>query len=103
MCVVTLVGQEHLGERGHPDHEVENSAAVGVVGAVVVGLHWRHGVIVTGTLLILLLQVLRTHTRTHTYNHGILMLSKWVTEIQQQPSTFLDKGDQMQRDQMWDE
>ena len=52
---LTLVCQEHLGERRHSDQEVQHSAAVGVVWAVVVRLHWRHGVILTNTLFVLLL------------------------------------------------
>lgn len=63
MCDITLVGQEHLGEWGHPDEEVEDCAAVGVVGAVVVGLHWGHGVVLTCTLPVLLLQVLQNAHR----------------------------------------
>lgn len=56
---LTLVCEEHLGERRHPDQEVQHGAAVGVVRAVVVRLHGGHGVVLTYALPVLLLQVLR--------------------------------------------
>lgn len=38
---------------------MEHGAAVGVVGAIVVGLHRRHGVVFSGSFAILFLQVLQ--------------------------------------------
>lgn len=58
MLRLTLIGEKHLCERGHSNQEVQHSAAVGVVGAVVVRLDGRHGVVLTDALLVLLLQVL---------------------------------------------
>lgn len=55
---LTLVREEHLGERRHPDQEVQHGAAVGVVRAVVVRLYGGHGVVLTYALPVLLLQVL---------------------------------------------
>ena len=49
----------HLCERRHSDQEMKHSAAVGVVGAVVVGLHWGHRVVFPGSFAVLLLQVLK--------------------------------------------
>ena len=67
---LTLVRQEHLGERRHSDQEVQHGATVGVVWAVVVRLDGRHGVVLTDTLLVLLLKVLHnTHTHTHRHTH----------------------------------
>lgn len=56
---LTLIGQEHPGEGRHPDQEVEHRAAVGVVGAIVVGLHGGQGVVLTGSLAVFFLQVLQ--------------------------------------------
>lgn len=62
---LTLVCEEHLGERRHSDQEVQHSAAVGVVRAVVVRLDGRHGVVLTNALLVLLFEVLHNnHTMT---------------------------------------
>lgn len=58
MLRLTLIGEKHLCERRHSNQEVQHSAAVGVVGAVVVRLDGRHGVVLTDALLVLLLQVL---------------------------------------------
>lgn len=63
---LTLIGQEHPGEGRHPDQEVEHCAAVGVVGAVVVGLHGGQGVVLTGSLAVLFLQVLKGTGRPET-------------------------------------
>lgn len=52
---LTLVCEKHLGERRHPHQEVQHGAAVGVVGAVVVGLHGGHGVVLTYAFPVLLL------------------------------------------------
>ena len=38
---------------------MKHSAAVGEVGAVVVGLHWGHRVVFPGSFAVLLLQVLK--------------------------------------------
>lgn len=54
-----MVSQEHLCERRHSDQEVQHGAAVGVVGAVMVGLDRRHGVVFADALPVLLLQILR--------------------------------------------
>lgn len=53
-----MVSQEHLCKRRHSDQEVQHGAAVGIVGAVVVGLDGRHWVIFTNALLVFLLQIL---------------------------------------------
>lgn len=59
-----MVCKEHLGEGRHPHQEVQHSAAVGVVGAIVVGLHGGHGVVLAYALPVLLLQVLRGEMNT---------------------------------------
>lgn len=55
---LTLVSQEHLGERRHSDQEVQHGAAVGVMRAVVVRLDGGHGVIFSNALFVLFLQIL---------------------------------------------
>lgn len=65
-----MICEEHLGERRHPDQKVQHGAAVGVVGAVVVRLHRRHGVVLAYALPVLLLQVL--HSKKKQTNKPVL-------------------------------
>lgn len=71
---LTLVREEHLGERRHSDQEVQHGAAVGVVWAVVVRLDGRHGVVLANALLVLLLEVLLNKHR-----HVLMRFLTWTS------------------------
>lgn len=68
---LTLIGQKHLGEGRQPDKEVKDSAAVGVVRAVVIRLDRWHGVVFSLSLLILLFQILRRKSMLVIYWHQL--------------------------------
>ena len=54
--LVTLVTEKHFGEWRQSDQEVENSATVGVMAAIMVGFHSQQGVVRILSTVSLLLQ-----------------------------------------------